>query len=128
MNDSLNLLPLNQSKLEPTKRKRKSWKCVTSIRKSVRLNKASVPLAIETNFLDEEPYHGDSKDNDDPSHTYIKIIVDETYHGDSKDNENLEEEVLENIFQTLENKLQLVLYHSKKSNDLNLNGDELRLV
>jgi len=67
MNDSLDFLSLNQSKPEPTKRKRKSWKGVTSIRKSGRLNKASVPLAIETNFTNEESYHEYFEDNDDPS-------------------------------------------------------------
>jgi len=97
MNDSLDLLLLNQSKLEPTKRKRKSWKGITSIRKSARLNKASVPLAVETNFSNDESYHRDFEDNDDPRKTCIKIIDNESYHGESEDNENHKENVLENI-------------------------------
>jgi len=128
MSNSLDLLPLNQSKLELAKRKRKSWKGVTSIRKNARLNKYSVPLIIETKFSDEESYHGDSEDNDNLSETCIRIVDDESYHGDSKDNENPEEEVLENITQPLENEWQLTLYHSEKSNDLNLIEDKLRLV
>jgi len=97
-------------------------------KKSARLNKASVPLAIEIDFLYDESYHRDFEDNDDPSKIGIKIIDDEHYHGDSKENENPKEEVLENIVQTLENQLQLVLYCFEKSNDLNLTEDKLRLV
>jgi len=100
---SSNLLPPNQSKLETTNKKRKSWKGVTSIIKSARLNKASVPLAIETNLLDEESYHKDFEDNYNPIQTCIKIIDDESYHGDLENNENLEKEVLENLVQPLEN-------------------------
>jgi len=128
MSNSLDLLLLNQSKLKLAKRKRKSWKGVTSIRKSARLNKDSVPLVIEINFLNEESYHGDSKDNDNPIKTCIRIIDDESYHGDSEENENPEEAVLENIVQPLKNQLQLVLYRSKKFNDLNFNEYKLRVV
>jgi len=53
-NMSSYILPLSQSKLETTNRKGKSWKGVTSIRKSAILNKASVPLAIEIDLLNEE--------------------------------------------------------------------------
>ena len=128
MSNSLDLLPLNQSKPEPAKRKRKSWKGVTSIRKSARLNKASVPLVIKTNFSDEESYHGYFEDNDNPSKTCIRLTDDESYHGESEDNEKPKEEVLDSIVQPLENQLQLVLYWSKKSNDLNFNEDKLRLA
>jgi len=85
-------------------------------------------LANETDFSDDESYHGDFEDNNDPIKTCIKIIDDESYHGDSKDNENPKEEVLENIVQPIENQLQLVLYRSKKYNDLNITKDKLRLV
>jgi len=123
---SSDLLPPNQSKPKITNRKRKSWKGVTSIRKSARLNKASVPLAIEINLSDEEYHHRYSKDNDNPSQTCIKIIDDQSYHGDSEGNENPKKEVLENIVQPLKN--QLFLFYSKKSNNLNLNEDKLRMV
>jgi len=52
--------PVKPIKPELAKRKRKSWKGVTSIRKSARLNKDSVPLVIEIKFSDEESYHGES--------------------------------------------------------------------
>jgi len=92
------------------------------------LNKNSVPLVIETKLLDEESYHGDSEDNDNLNEAYTKIIDDESYHGDSEDNENLEEEILGNIDYPLNNEKKLTLYHSKKSNDLNLTKDKLRLA
>ena len=101
---------------------------MTSIRKSARLNKTSTPLAVEIDFLDDESYHGDFEDNDDPRKIGIEEIDDESYHGDSEDNKNLEEEILEDIVQPPENKLQLVLYRSVKSNDMNLSKDKLRLV
>jgi len=89
MSNSLDL----QSKPELAKRKRKSWKGVTSIRKSARLNKDSIPLVIETKILDEESYHGDFEDNDNLSETFIRIVDDESYHGDFEDNENPKEEI-----------------------------------
>jgi len=128
MINSLDLPPNNQSKLELAKRKRKSWKGVTSIRKSARLNKNSVPLVIEIKLLDEESYHGDFEDNDNLSEICTKIIDDESYHGDSEDNESPKEEVLENINHPLDNECQLTLYHSRKSNDLDLTEEKLRLV
>jgi len=91
MNNSLDLLPSHQSKPKLAKRKRKSWKGVTSIRKSARLNKDSVPLVIETKFSDEKSYHGDFEDNDNLSEICTRIVDDEPYHGDSEDNENPEE-------------------------------------
>jgi len=103
MSNPLDLPPTNQSKPEPAKRKRKSWKGVTTIRKSARLNKNSVPLVIEIELSDEESYHGDSEDNDNLSETCTKIIDDESYHGDFEDNENPEEEILENINHPLNN-------------------------
>ena len=128
ISNSLDLPSTNQSKPELAKRKRKSWKGVTSIRKSARLNKDSVPLVIETKILDEESYHKDFEDNDNLNKTCTRIIDDKSYHGDSEDNENTEEEVLENINNPLDNEWKLTLYHSKKSNDLNLTKEKLRLV
>jgi len=81
MSNSLDILPLNQSKPELAKRKRKSWKGVTSIRKSARLNKDSVPLIIETKFSDEESYYEDYECNDNLSETCIRIVDDKSYHG-----------------------------------------------
>ena len=92
------------------------------------MNKNSVPLVIETKLSDEESYHGDSEDNDNLNEAYTKIIDDESYHGDSEDNENLEGEILENIDCPLNNEKQLMLYHSEKTNDLNLTEDKLRLA
>ena len=122
-------LPLtNQSKTKPSKRKQKSWKGVTIIRKSARLNKNKVPLVIKTKLSDEESYHGDSEDNDNLNEAYTKTIDDESYHGDSKDNENPEEEILGNIDFPLNNEKQLMLYCYEKSNDSNLTEDKLRLA
>ena len=92
------------------------------------MNKNSVPLVIETKLSYEESYHGDFKDNDNLNEAYTKTLDDESYHGDSEDNENLEEEILENINCPLNNEKQLTLYHSEKSNDLNLTKDKLRLA
>jgi len=78
------------------------------------------------NILQLQPQHQAQK----PSifYTNIKIIDDESYHGDSEDNENPEEEILENINCLLNNERQLTLYHSKKYNDLNLTEEKLRLA
>jgi len=119
---------LIQLTLESAKRKRKSWKGINPIRKSVRLNKASVCSIIAIDFSDDESYHEDFEDNDDLKKASIGVVDDESYHGGSKDNENLEEEILENITHPLENKWQLTLYHYEKSNGLNLTKDKLRLV
>lgn len=99
-----------------------------TIKKSARLNKTSTPLAVETNFLDNESYHGDFEDNNDPRKIGIDEIDDESHHGDLKYDENLEEEILEDIVRPPKNKLQLFLYHSVKSNDMNLIQDKLSLV
>ena len=128
MSNPLDLPLTNQSKPEPSKRKWKSWKGVTTIRKSARLNKNSVPLVIETKLSDEESYHGDFEDNDNLNEAYTKIIDDESYHGDSEDNENPEEKFLGNINCPLNNEKQLTLYRSEKYNDLNLTEDKLRLA
>jgi len=94
MSDPLDLLLAKQSNPKPSKRKQKSWKGITTIRKSARLNKNSVPLVVETKLSDEESYHGDSEDNDTLNEAHTKIIDEESYHGDSEDNENPEGEIL----------------------------------
>jgi len=89
------------------------------------LNKNSVPLVIKTKLSDEESYHGDSEDNDNLKESYT--IDEESYHGDSKDNEHPKGEIEGNIDYHLNNERQLTLYRSRKTNDLNLNKDKLRL-
>ena len=85
-------------------------------------------MVIETKLSDEESYHGDSEYNDNLSETCTRTIDDESYHGDSEDNENPKKEVLENINHPLDNEWKLTLYHSQKSNDLNLTEEKLRLI
>ena len=92
------------------------------------MNKNSVPLVIETKLSDEESYHGDSEDNDNLNEAYTKTIDEESYHGDSEDNENPKGEILENIHCPPNSEKQLTLYRSRKTNDLNLNKDKLRLA
>jgi len=92
------------------------------------LNKNSAPPAIETILLNEESYHGHFEDNDNLNEAYTKIIDEESYHGDSEDNENLEGEILGNIDCPLNSEKQLTLYCSRKTNDLNLNKDKIRLA
>lgn len=104
MSNSLGHFQSNQLKLEQIKRKIKSWKGVTPIRKSARLNKTSMPFAVKIDFSNDECYHGDSKDNDGPRKNGIEEIDDESYHGDSEDNENLEGEILEDLVQPFKNK------------------------
>jgi len=101
---------LVQSSPEQNKRKRKTWKGIVPTRKSARLNKESAPWVSKNKLLDDESYHGDSKDND------------------SLDNETLEGEILENLVQPLENRSQLVLYRLVKSNNMNLTENKLRLI
>ena len=81
MSNSLGHSQLDQLKLEQIKRKRKSSKGITPIRKSARLNKTSTPFVVKIDFLD-----------------------DESYHGDSEDNENLEGEIFGNLVQPSKNK------------------------
>lgn len=105
MNKSLDYPQLVQTKPKPNKRKRKSWKGLTLIRKSARLNRDSVLVIVEIEFPNDESYHRDSKDND--------ILIGE---------------ILEDIIQNSKNKLQITLYHPEKSNGWNLIEEKLRLV
>ena len=103
MNNSFDHSQLNQLKLDQIKRKIKSCKGVTPIRKSSRLNKTRTSFAIKTNFLDDESYHGDSKDNDGPKKIGIEETNDVSYHGDLEDNENPKGEILEDLVQPSKN-------------------------
>ena len=128
MSNSLGHLQSNQLKLEQIKRKRKSYKGVMPIRKSARLNKTSTPFVVKIDFLDDDSYHGDSKDNDGLRKIAIGEIDDESYQGVLEDTDNLEEGIIEDLVQPFENKSQLFLYHFIKANNMNLIGNKLRLI
>ena len=83
---------------------------------------------MKTKLSDEESYHGDLEDNDNLNESYTKTVDEESYHGDFEDNENPEGEILGDLEYHLNNERQLTLYCSRKTNDLNLNEDKLRLV
>ena len=81
INELLDYPSLIQSSPKQNKRKRKMWKGIMPIRKSVRLTKISTPFVVKIDFPN-----------------------DESYHDDSEDNETLEGEILENLAQPFENK------------------------